>query len=66
MGLLALDIVLWLIRGHIPRFDDFQPLPVAPVSASGRLVRALAATVAVFAALSLAVWATVWLAMALF
>lgn len=68
MGLLALDIVLWLtgIRGYIPRFDDFQPMPVAPVSASGRLVRALAAMAAIFAVLSLAVWATVWLAIALF
>ncbi|UVO28357.1 hypothetical protein [Bradyrhizobium arachidis] len=66
MGLLALDIVLWLIRGHIPRFDDFQPLPVAPVSAGGRLVRAFAAMITIFAALSLAVWVTVWLAIALF
>lgn len=68
MGLLALDIVLWLagIRGHIPRFDDFQPVPVVPVSASGRLLRALAAMIAILAVLSLAVWATVWLAISLF
>jgi hypothetical protein len=67
MGLFAVDIVLWLsgIRGHIPRFDDFQPMPVAPVSASGRMIRALATIVAVFAVLSLAVWLTVWLAITL-
>ncbi|TPQ39536.1 hypothetical protein C2U70_07065 [Bradyrhizobium guangdongense] len=68
MGLFVLDVVLWLtgIRGHIPRFDDFQPVPAVPVSASTRLIRALAAMVAVFAVLSFAVWATVWFAISLF
>lgn len=67
MGLFVLDILLWLtgIRGHIPRFDDFQSAPVAPVSAPGRLVRALAAVIAVFAVLSFAVWATVEIAISL-
>jgi len=60
----ALDLVLWLagIRGHIPRFDDFRPVPVAPATGAGHLARVLALTAAVFAALSLAVWGTVWMA----
>ena len=57
----ALDLVLWLIgvRGHIPRFDDFR---AAPAAGTGYLVRVLAITAIVLAALSLAVWSTVWLA----
>jgi len=63
----ALDIVLWLldVRGHIPRFEDFRPVPAAPAPSPGHAVRVLAAIIAVFAALSLAVWATVWLAIQL-
>lgn len=62
MRLLALELILSLleIRGHIPRFDDFRPIPAAPAPAG--IMRAVAAAVAVFAALSLAIWATVWLA----
>ncbi|MDA9474989.1 hypothetical protein XI03_10860 [Bradyrhizobium sp. CCBAU 65884] len=65
MRLLALELILSLldVRGHIPRFDDFRP-PVAPAPAG--TVRALAAAIAVFAVLSLAIWATVWLATHLF
>ncbi|MDD1527720.1 MULTISPECIES: hypothetical protein [Bradyrhizobium] len=65
MRLLALELILSLldVRGHIPRFDDFRPTPVAPAPAG--TARALAAIIAVFAVLSLAVWATVWLAVQL-
>lgn len=63
MRLLALELVLSLldVRGHIPRFDDFRPTPVAPAPAGAG--RALAA---VLAMLSLAIWAAVWLATHLF
>jgi hypothetical protein len=68
MGLFALDIVLWLlgIRGHIPRFDDVRPVPAAPVTGPGNVMRALAAIAAVLAVLSLTLWATVWIAIRLF
>lgn len=68
MASLALDLVLWLVgvRGHIPRFDDFRPAPAAPTAGIGHVVRVLAITAAVFAALSLALWGTVWLAIQLF
>ncbi|PPQ18981.1 hypothetical protein CV770_12645 [Bradyrhizobium sp. AC87j1] len=61
MRLLALELILSLldVRGHIPRFDDFRPAPAGTA-------RALAAAIAVFAVLSLAIWATVWLATRLF
>ena len=67
----ALDIVLWLVdilldvRGHIPRFEDFRPVPAAPASNPGHVMRVLAAIIAAFTALSLTVWATVWLAIQL-
>ena len=66
MRLLVLELIFSLldVRGHIPRFDDFRPAPVAPAPAG--TVRALAAAIAVFAVLSLAIWATVWLATHLF
>ena len=68
MASLALDLVLWLIgvRGHIPRFDDFRPVPTAPSTGGSHTVRVLAITAAVFAALSLALWGTVWIAIQLF
>ncbi|AMA60330.1 hypothetical protein [Bradyrhizobium sp. CCGE-LA001] len=67
MASYALDLVLWLagIRGHIPRFDDFRPVPAAPATGAGYLMRVLAIMAAVFAALSLAVWSTVWMAIRL-
>ncbi|MBR0685751.1 hypothetical protein JQ594_07475 [Bradyrhizobium manausense] len=67
MASFALDLVLWLvgIRGHIPRFDDFRPVPVAPATGAGQLVRVLAIAAVVLATLSLAVWATVWIAIEL-
>ena len=63
MDHLALDSVLSLlgVRGHNPRFEGFRPMPAAPAAGSGHIMRALAAIVALFAALSLALWATVWL-----
>ncbi len=66
MRLLALELILSLldVRGHIPRFDDFRPAPVAPAPAG--TARTLATAIAVFAVLSLAIWATVWLASHLF
>ncbi|MEY9179420.1 hypothetical protein ABIG06_001127 [Bradyrhizobium sp. USDA 326] len=65
MRLLALELILSLldVRGHIPRFDDFRPTPAAPASVG--MVRALAAAIAVFVVLSLAIWGTVGLAMSL-
>ena len=67
MASLALDLVLWLagIRGHIPRFDDFRPVPVAPAARANHVVRVLAIVAAVLAVLSLAVWGTVWIAIEL-
>ncbi|MBW7971309.1 hypothetical protein [Bradyrhizobium sp. BR 10289] len=67
MASFAFALVLWLtgIRGHIPRFDDFRPVPAAPSVGAHHLVRVLAVTAAVFAALSLAVWGTVWIAIQL-
>ncbi|MDI3565367.1 hypothetical protein [Bradyrhizobium sp. Arg816] len=67
MASLALDLVLWLtgVRGHIPRFDDFRPVPAAHSAGAGHLMRVLAITAAIFAALSLAVWGTVWIAIQL-
>jgi len=66
MRLLILELVLSLldVRGHIPRFDDFRPTPVAPAPAGAG--RALAAVIAVLAVLALAIWAAVWLATHLF
>jgi hypothetical protein len=68
MASLALDLVLWLIgvRGHIPRFDDFRPIPAAPTAGASHIVRVLAIMAVVFAALSLALWGTVWIAIQLF
>jgi hypothetical protein len=67
MASYALDLVLWLagIRGHIPRFDDFRPVPAAPATGANYLMRVLAIMATVFAALSLAVWGTVWMAIRL-
>ncbi len=68
MGLFVLDVVLWLlgVRGHIPRFDDFRPVPATPVpGAGGAVMRMLATVIVVLAVLSLAVWAAVWLAIRL-
>ena len=64
MASFALDLVLWLtgVRGHIPRFDDFPPVPSTPNVGVGHLVRVMVISAAVLAALSLAVWGTVWIA----
>jgi hypothetical protein len=68
MASFALALVLWFadIRGHIPRFDDFRPVPTAPTAGVSHIVRVLAITAAVFAALSLALWGAVWIAIQLF
>ena len=68
MASLAIDLVLWLVgvRGHIPRFDDFRPVPASPAAGVSHIVRVLAITAVVFAALSLALWGTVWIAIQLF
>lgn len=68
MASLALDLVLCLlgVRGHIPRFDDFRPVPAAPTAGVSPMVRVLAITAGVFAALSLALWGAVWIAIQLF
>jgi hypothetical protein len=67
MASFALDLVLLLtgVRGHIPRFDDFRPVPAAPATGAGYLARVLALTAAVVTALSLAIWGTVWIAIRL-
>jgi hypothetical protein len=67
MASFALDLVLWLagIRGHIPRFDDFRPVPVAPAAGSGHGGRVLAIVIAVLAVISLAIWGTVRIAIEL-
>ncbi|MFK4722058.1 hypothetical protein ABIE89_003158 [Bradyrhizobium niftali] len=67
MASFALDLVLWFtgVRDHIPRFDDFRPVPSAPPVGAGHLGRVLTIMATVFAALSLAVWGTVWIAIQL-
>ncbi len=67
MASFALDLVLWLtgVRGHIPRFDDFRPVPAAPTAGVGYIVRVLAIIATAFAALVLAVWGTAWIAIQL-
>ncbi len=69
MSLFVLDAVLWIlgIRGHIPQNDGFRDgRSGSPFSANtGPLMRILAAIVAAVVFLSLALWATVWLAIKL-
>jgi hypothetical protein len=68
MALFALDVVLWLlgVRGHIPRFDEFRPVPVTPVpGASGAVLRMLVGVIIGLGLLALAVWCAVWLALRL-
>ncbi|MFT4119511.1 hypothetical protein [Bradyrhizobium sp.] len=67
MAPFALDLVLWLIgvRGHIPRFDHFRPGPAGAAAGAGHLMRVMAILAAVVAALSLAIWGTVWFAIEL-
>ena len=67
MASLAIDLVLWFtgVRGHIPQFDDFRPIPAASSASTNHLLRVLAITVSVFAAFSLAIWGTVWIAIRL-
>jgi len=62
MRLLALELIFSLldVRGHIPRFDNFRRAPVAPAPTG--IARALAAAIAAFAVLSLAIWAAIRLA----
>ena len=63
MALLAIDFLLTLlgVRGHIPRFDAFPPGP-ARVPDTGPLLRAMAAIVALFVVLAIAIWVMVWFA----
>lgn len=68
MGLFVLDVVLWLlgVRGHIPQFDDFHPVPATSLpGAGGAVMRMLATIIVVLAAVSLAIWAAVWLTLRL-
>ncbi len=65
MALLALTLTLLGVRGHIPRFDDFRPIP-APHANMAPLFRAMAAIVALFAVLALAIWVMVWFAVQVF
>ncbi|MBR0970387.1 MULTISPECIES: hypothetical protein [Bradyrhizobium] len=68
MAPFVLDLVLWLtgVRGRIPRFDDYQPVPATPAAGAGHIVRILTITAAVLTALSLAVWGLVWIAIQLY
>jgi hypothetical protein len=69
MSLYVLDAVLWIfgIRGHIPQHDDFRPGRGASSLADSHnpLARMLAAFALSVVFLSLALWATVWLAIRL-
>ncbi len=67
MAVFALDLVLWLtgVRSHLPRFDDFPPVPATRAAGPGNLLRVLAITLAVFAVLSAALWWIVRLAIEL-
>jgi hypothetical protein len=67
MASLALDLVLWLIgvRGHNPHFDEFRPVPATPTAGGNSILGVVTITAAILAALSLAVWGTVWIAIRL-
>lgn len=69
MSLFVLEAAIWIlgIRGHIPHSGDFGPAPDDSSFAANTspLARALAAFVVTVAALSLALWAAVWLAIKL-
>jgi len=62
MGLYVQEAMLWILdRGHIPKFDDYRPVPTGRSPASP-LVRTLTVLVVTVAVVALAVWAAVWLA----
>ncbi len=64
MGLYVLQVMLWIldIRGHIPKFEDYRPVPTGRSPAASPLVRTLTVLVVTVAVVALAVWAAVWLA----
>jgi hypothetical protein len=66
MNLFALNAMFWVlgIRGHIPGRDDFPSGPDRRgiTADTIRLIRILAIFVAFAVFLSLALWATAWLA----
>ncbi len=69
MGLYVLELALWMlgIRGHIPQYGDYHPIPAASSKGGpgARLALVLAVFVAVLAVLAMMVWAAVWLAIRL-
>jgi len=69
MSLYVLDAIIWIIgiRGHIPQNEDYRAGPGNSSHASGtlRMMWVLAAFVAIVVILSLALWASVWLAIKL-
>jgi hypothetical protein len=69
MGFCVVEMVFCFlgVRGHIPHFDDYRPLPAAPSSpaSAGALVRTLTVLVVTVAFVAFAVWAAVWLAIRL-
>ncbi len=69
MGLYVLELAFWMlgIRGHIPQYGDYHPIPAASSSAGGatRLVLILAAVAAGLAVLAMMVWVAVWLTLRL-
>lgn len=69
MGLYVLELALWMlgIRGHIPQYGDYHPIPAAssPRGSGTRLALILAVFVVVFAVLAMMVWVAVWLAITL-
>ncbi len=69
MGLYVLELAFWVlgIRGHIPQYGDYRPIPAASSFGAGstRLLLILAAFVAVLALLALVVFTATWLAIRL-
>lgn len=67
MAPLVLAFVFRLVgvSSHAPRFDDFRPASALPATGGGHVVRILAVSVGIFAALSLALWSSVWFAIQL-
>ena len=63
----ALDFVNRLVgvRSNVPQFDDFRPAPALLATGGSHVVRVLAVTAGIFAALSLALWSSVWFAIQL-
>ena len=67
MGYYIAGVAFWIlnIRGHIPQFNDYQPMRNEPSREAGALARIVFGFLACVALLALALWVAVWLAIRL-